>query len=61
MSTNRSLPIAVLTSAPGSGLGLATVRQIVVGHGGSVIAENVPACGARVGFVLPVVAPAQLD
>lgn len=48
-------------SAPGSGLGLAIVHQIVVGHGGTVSAENAAEGGARIGFSLPVVAPAQTN
>jgi two-component system sensor histidine kinase MprB len=39
--------------APGSGLGLSIVAQIVERHGGSVFATNDPEGGAVVGFALP--------
>jgi two-component system sensor histidine kinase BaeS len=40
-------------SGVGSGLGLAIVRQLVVAHGGSVVAENLGPRGARVSVTLP--------
>jgi two-component system, OmpR family, sensor histidine kinase MprB len=40
---------------PGSGLGLAIVAQVVKAEGGSVVAENDPAGGARMTLRLPVV------
>jgi two-component system sensor histidine kinase MprB len=44
---------------PGSGLGLAIVAQVAKAEGGSVLAENDPAGGARMSLFLPVVpAPA---
>ena len=42
-------------SQPGSGLGLSIVAGIVHAHGGSVVAEDAPAGGARVGFRLPTI------
>jgi two-component system sensor histidine kinase MprB len=38
---------------PGSGLGLSIVTDVAAAHGGSTFAENHPAGGAVVGFVLP--------
>ena len=40
-------------SAPGSGLGLAVVREIVVWHGGTVAAESAPAGGTIMRLNLP--------
>jgi len=40
-------------SAPGSGLGLSIVKQIIDDHGGEVFARNRPSGGAEVGFKLP--------
>ncbi|MBI2705206.1 MAG: HAMP domain-containing histidine kinase [Actinobacteria bacterium] len=40
-------------SAPGSGLGLSIVEQVVAEHGGTVFAENAAGGGALVGFQLP--------
>jgi two-component system sensor histidine kinase MprB len=40
-------------SAPGSGLGLSIVAQIVEMHGGTVSVDNAPDGGAIVGFDLP--------
>lgn len=37
----------------GAGLGLAIARGIVEAHDGRIWAENIPAGGARVGFILP--------
>ncbi len=39
----------------GSGLGLSIVRAIVVRHGGTVSASNIPGAGARFQIVLPTV------
>lgn len=41
-------------TAPGSGLGLSIVRQIVESHGGTAFARNRTGGGASVGFWLPV-------
>jgi two-component system, OmpR family, sensor histidine kinase MprB len=40
-------------SAPGSGLGLAVVREIVIGHGGTVAAEPAPRGGTVMRLTLP--------
>jgi two-component system sensor histidine kinase MprB len=45
-------------SAPGSGLGLAVVREIVVRHGGTVAAELAPGGGSVMRLTLPVQSPA---
>ena len=41
---------------PGSGLGLAIVAQVVKADGGTIVAENDPAGGARMSLCLPTVA-----
>ena len=40
-------------SAPGAGLGLAVVREIALGHGGTVTAEPAPDGGTVMRFRLP--------
>jgi len=40
-------------SAPGSGLGLAVVKEIVTGHGGTVAAEPAPGGGTTMRLTLP--------
>jgi signal transduction histidine kinase len=40
-------------STGGSGIGLAIVKQIVLGHGGAVTAQNAPGGGARLVVSLP--------
>jgi len=40
-------------TAPGSGLGLAVVREIVVWHGGTVAAESAPGGGTVIRLNLP--------
>jgi len=42
-------------TGPGSGLGLAIARELVIGHGGSISAENVSPHGARVSATFPAV------
>ncbi len=42
-------------SAPGSGLGLAVVREIAVGHGGTVTARPAPRGGTTMRLTLPVI------
>lgn len=50
----RHLFVPYFTTKPGgSGLGLALVRQIVLGHGGSVVAEDRTEGGTRVRITLP--------
>ena len=39
----------------GTGLGLATVHDIVTGNGGLIYVESAPACGTRVSVLLPLV------
>jgi two-component system, OmpR family, sensor histidine kinase MprB len=41
-------------SAPGSGLGLAVVREIVIGHGGTIAAESAPRGGTVMRLTFPV-------
>jgi two-component system, OmpR family, sensor histidine kinase MprB len=41
-------------SAPGSGLGLAVVREIVIGHGGTIAAESAPSGGTVMRLTFPV-------
>lgn len=43
---------------PGTGMGLAIVREIVQAHGGRIWARNLPARGAEVSFTLPLAAAA---
>ncbi len=40
---------------PGSGLGLAIVAQVAKAEGGTVLAENDPAGGARMSLFLPTI------
>jgi two-component system cell cycle sensor histidine kinase/response regulator CckA len=44
----------------GTGLGLATVYDIVTGNGGLIHVESAPACGTRVSVLLPLVPEAVL-
>jgi two-component system sensor histidine kinase MprB len=46
-------------SAPGSGLGLAVVREIVVGHGGTIAAEAAPRGGTIMRLTLPLMGAGQ--
>lgn len=39
--------------SPGAGLGLAIARDLVIAHGGTIEARNLPAGGAEVRFTLP--------
>jgi signal transduction histidine kinase len=49
------------TKEAGVGLGLALVRRIVEGHGGSVALESTPGGGTSVHLVLPVRRPAEAE
>jgi signal transduction histidine kinase len=40
-------------NVPGSGIGLAVVRELVAAHGGTCTVETAPAGGARFVLVLP--------
>jgi len=42
-------------SGTGTGLGLATVHDIVTGNGGLIYVESAPSCGTRVSVLLPLV------
>jgi two-component system sensor histidine kinase MprB len=44
---------------PGSGLGLAIVAQVVMAEGGTILAENDPAGGARMSMRLQTVPAAD--
>lgn len=47
-------PFARGTDAPGGyGVGLATVRRLVEGHGGTIAIESMPGCGTTVRVALP--------
>jgi signal transduction histidine kinase len=55
LEARRHLFVPYFTTKPGgSGIGLALVRQIVLGHGGTVTAEDRPGGGTRVRVLLPV-------
>jgi two-component system cell cycle sensor histidine kinase/response regulator CckA len=45
----------------GTGLGLATVYDIVTSNGGLIHVKSAPACGARVSVLLPLVPPVVLN
>lgn len=48
-------------SGTGTGLGLATVYDIVTSNGGLIDVDSAPACGARVSVLLPLVPEAVLN
>jgi two-component system sensor histidine kinase MprB len=51
---DRFYRAASARSAPGSGLGLAVVDEIIAGHGGTVVAEPAPGGGTVMRVTLPV-------
>jgi two-component system sensor histidine kinase MprB len=53
---DRFYRAAAARGLPGSGLGLAIVAQVVKAEGGTILAENDPAGGARMTMCLPTVA-----
>jgi signal transduction histidine kinase len=48
-------------SGKGTGLGLATVHDIVTSNGGLIHMDSAPGCGTRVSVLLPLVPEAVLD
>jgi two-component system cell cycle sensor histidine kinase/response regulator CckA len=48
-------------ASQGTGLGMATVRDIVTGNGGLIHVQSAPACGTRVSVLLPRVPEALLN
>ena len=48
-------------ASQGTGLGLATVHDIVTSNGGLIHVDSAPACGTRVSVLLPLVPEAILD
>ena len=46
-------PFGARPGSPGSGLGLDIVRRVAAAHGGTLIVENLPGGGARVGVRIP--------
>ena len=48
-------------STPGSGLGLAVVREIITGHGGAIAAEPAPGGGTIIRLILPIQSVRRTD
>ena len=49
----RGLRAALSQAIPGTGIGLAIVRSVVAGHGGSIALDSAPGRGARFEVRLP--------
>jgi signal transduction histidine kinase len=47
------------TKPSGTGLGMSIVKKIVDLHGGDVVIDNAPGCGARVRITLPALTAVQ--
>ena len=52
---------AVAGGIPGTGLGLAYVRQVTDGHGGEVVVDSTPGAGTTVTLTLPSMPPTKDD